>query len=461
MTRKHLFAFVVFAGIFALAVRPAVDPDLGWHLRTGELIVQTHAVPHQDPFSFSVTGAPWIAHEWLSEVLMYGLWRLGGTALLILAFAALITAAFALVYTRCESRPYAAGLLLLWGAIATIPAWGVRPQMFTLLFASAFLWLLERYLRTGRWQLLALLPAIIVVWVNAHAGFAAGIALILLYAAAELRGEADRTRFKHFTLTALACLAVIPLNPNGFRLYAYPFQTVSAPALTGYIEEWLSPDFHQGIYRLFLLFIAFTVIVLARSARRLDRREITLLLFTLAAALVSLRHIAFFVLVAVPILSRRMPEVPSTQHAATRSVLHAAVALAAIAAVSLHAWSVLRNQSRAERAVFPVAAIPVLRSAPGPIYNNYDWGGYLIAQHFPVFVDGRSDLYGDAFLTQTVRTYEARPGWDATLQRYNIRTVLVSPRSPLATVLREHRDWRSVFEDAHSAVFTRVASLAP
>lgn len=460
MTRKHLFALVVFVGLFATAVRPALDPDLGWHLRTGESIAQTHAVPHQDSFSSTKAGAPWIAHEWLSEVVMYELTRVGGTAALVLFFALLVAAAFGIVYTRCESRPYAAGVLVLWAAVVTIPAWGARPQMFTMLLASAFLWLLDRYKSTDNPHWLWLLPLLMAPWVNLHAGFAIGIALILLYASGDWLGG-NRKRIVPLLMSAAACGLVIPLNPNGFRLYTYPFQTVNSSSIVGYIQEWASPDFHRQIYRLFLLFVVVGIVVLARSRQRLTAVEAIPLLATLAAALGSARHIPFFVFIAVPILSLRIPEVASSEiRGPVRSSAHAAIAVLALFAAGLHATKVIRDELRAELKEFPVAATEFLRqhSLPGPVYNNYDWGGYLVAHapEYRVFVDGRSDLYGDALLTEAVRAYEARPGWNSILERHSVRTVLVGADVPLATVLRESNDWRNVFEDPQTAVFTRV-----
>jgi hypothetical protein len=464
MTRKHLFAFIVFAGLFAMAVRPAVDPDLGWHLRTGQLIAQSHSVPHQDPFSFTKSGSPWIAHEWLSELLMYGLSRLCGTTVLIIFFALIVVVAFALVYRRCDGRPYAAGLLTLWGAIVTIPAWGVRPQTFTVLFASVFLLLLDRYMETGQARWLLILPAVMVLWVNLHAGFAAGIALVLLYGLAEALDGRRKATLKHLGLAALGCVAVIPANPNGLHLITYPFQTLTAPSITGYIQEWASPDFHLPIYRLFLLLVVFAVVVLARAKRRPTWNEAILFLFTLTAALVSARHIPFFILVAVPVLSRRMPTLETSERRAPiLATAHSIVALFALVAVGTYTWTMIQRERTTEAKAFPVRATKFLEqhALPPPVFNNYDWGGYLIAHSYPkyrVFVDGRSDLYGDSFLSKTVNTYQAHPGWDATLASFGIRTVFIGRTSPLATVLRESRDWTLAYEDEQAAVFTRHAA---
>ena len=147
LTIRQLFFIVLFIGLFLMTLRPIADPDFWWHLRTGQLIVQTHSIPHSDPFSFTNTGKPWIAHEWLTELFFYGLYQLGSYGLLIFVFSAFITGAFIFAYLRSpeESRPYVAGFSLLLGAIATAPTWGVRPQMISLFITSVFLYLLDRF----------------------------------------------------------------------------------------------------------------------------------------------------------------------------------------------------------------------------------------------------------------------------------------------------------------------------
>ena len=147
LTTRQLFVILLFIGLFLMTLRPVTDPDFWWHLRTGQLIVQSHVIPHTDPYSFTNIGKPWIAQEWLSELYMYGLYRLGSYGLLIFVFSLTITAAFFLSYLCCpeESRPYIAGFTLLLGAIATAPTWGVRPQMISLFFTSLVLYLLSRY----------------------------------------------------------------------------------------------------------------------------------------------------------------------------------------------------------------------------------------------------------------------------------------------------------------------------
>ena len=126
-----------------MTARNAVDPDLWWHLRTGQWIVETGHVPHSDPFSFTRAGHAWVSHEWLSEVVFYELWKHGGTTALIVFSAIITTAGFMLLYLRCPGKKHWAAAATVLGALASAPSWGVRPQMFTFTLASLLLWLLE------------------------------------------------------------------------------------------------------------------------------------------------------------------------------------------------------------------------------------------------------------------------------------------------------------------------------
>jgi hypothetical protein len=185
---RVFFAGVLLFGLLAMTAHNAVDPDLWWHLRTGQWIVETGHVPHSDPFSFTRAGYPWVAQEWLSEVVFYELWKHGGAAALIVFSAIITTAGFMLLYLRCPGgRPWAAAATVLGAlAFASGPSWSARPQMFTFTLASLLLWLLERGTERGtekaRPRLLFWIPPLFLLWLNLHAGFALGPALLLAYA---------------------------------------------------------------------------------------------------------------------------------------------------------------------------------------------------------------------------------------------------------------------------------------
>ena len=143
---RRLLVVVFMLVIFAAAARPIKDPDFYWHLKTGQYLLETGSIPRTDIFSNSKFGSEWVTHEWLSELFMFSIFRVLGYAGLIAVFAAIITTTFSLAYRRCQEvapHPYIAGFALLVGAAATMPTWGVRPQMLSMLFASVFVLVLR------------------------------------------------------------------------------------------------------------------------------------------------------------------------------------------------------------------------------------------------------------------------------------------------------------------------------
>ena len=240
LTVKHTFLAVVFVGLFALAARNVNDPDVWWHLKTGQYIAEHKSVPHTDPFSYTRAGEPWVAHEWLTDLLLYELDRTIGFGGLIVVFAVVLCAAFFLLYLRCGPNPYVAGVATLYAAWATMPVWGVRPQVLSLLLTSLWLLILERSERNPRllWWTLPLT----LLWVNLHAGFALGLALSALFLAGEFvervlgRSQQSASHLRFAALIFLLDLLIVPLNPNGLRMYSYPIETLRSAC-------------HAGLYR--------------------------------------------------------------------------------------------------------------------------------------------------------------------------------------------------------------------
>ena len=269
---RNVFLAALFVGLFAMAARNVTDPDVWWHLKTGQYIADHRSVPHTDPFSYTRGGQPWVAHEWLSELLLYELERTTGWGGLILIFAAILTAAFFLLYLRCGPATYVAGVATLVAAWATVPLWGVRPQILSLLLTSLWLLILDRSERNPKllWWTLPLT----LLWVNLHAGFAVGLALSALYLAGEWiertlgRSRQSPSGLRFAALIFLLDVLIVPLNPNGLRMFSYPIETLRSPAMQKYIAEWASPNFHHAEYWPFLLVVLTTFAALSWSRLR-------------------------------------------------------------------------------------------------------------------------------------------------------------------------------------------------
>jgi hypothetical protein len=465
LNAKHTFLAVLFLGLFALTARNVIDPDVWWHLKTGQYIAQHKSVPHTDPFSYTRAGEPWVAHEWLTELLLYGLERATGFGGLIVMFAAVTCAAFFLLYLRCGPDPYLAGVAMLYAAWATQPVWGVRPQVLSLLLTSLWLLILERSERDPKllWWTLPLT----LLWVNLHAGFALGLALSALFLAGELAerllgySQHSATRLRTAALVLLLDLLIVPLNPNGLRMFSYPIDTLRSVAMQSYIAEWATPNFHHAEYWPFLFIVLGTFAALSWSRRTLRPRDLLLLVVSLYAGLCAIRMMPLFVLIAAPLVCQRLGDWAASRQQALRPspsapLLNVATILAVAIFAGVHTVQVIRRQPQAEVQQFPSRAVAFLQTHPSVrIFNHYDWGGYLIWRLFPstrVFIDGRADLYGQQLLDQFASTYQFKGDWQKALQRWGIDTVLVPADSALATGLRGSPGWSVAYEDSQAVI---------
>ncbi len=478
MNVKRLFVTLFLFSLFAISVRETTDPDMWWHLRTGEYILQA-GIPQQDVFSYTAIDHPWTTHEWLSQVIMWGLYLAGGLPLLILFAAALTTLTFWLIYQSCLGQPYLAAFITLLAAVASSIVWGARPQLFNLLFFALFIYLVERW-RSQRLppRALWLIPILTIFWANLHSGYLLGIALLAAYTV----GEALRCHFtpansltwpsiRYLALVTVLAFLAAALNPNGPSLWLYPFATLGSGAMQAYIQEWHSPDFHLPIFWPFVGLMVLGVVAWGLSRQRPTWTELLLFLGTFAAGLLSARHIPIFALAAAPIVSRHL--LPALENTPLYSTLAGqgpdlkglpAVnwLLIFIALLGILGWTgqTILDNDKVIAAHFPVAAVDYLvehdlGKAHG--YNSYGWGGYLIWRGLPVFVDGRADVYGDDFLLFYRQTLELQPDWDEPLQRFDVQYVLIERGAPLTTLLASHNEWQAVYADDVAQIFVRTS----
>jgi len=477
---RNLFIIVLFSGIFYISMKPIADPDFWWHLRTGQLIEQTKEIPRVDPFSFSANGNPWIAQEWLSELLIFQFYKLGSYQLLILVFSLIITASFLFAYLRCpkESRPYVAGYTLLLGAITSFPVLGVRPQMMTILFTSIFLYLLDLYRKNGKLGTLIPIPLIMFLWVNLHAGCILGIAIEIVYLIGwviELsilkfwKKENINTITKRSLLilvgVLVASLLAVALNPAGFRIFTYNFQILFDPAIQGYLQEWISPDFHEVMW----LPLALMILALIGSGMIGNHPiSITKVILTLGfgfAALRSGRHVPLFAIAVVPVLAEQLSnlikirpavQVPTRLIRWINTILIGAIAIV----LALNIIQLPDKQKKAEAENFPKNAVNwIVKNKPeGNIFNSFNWGGYLIWRlypDYPVYIDGRPDMYGSEFLSDYLEIHFANLGWEEKLNQENIQLVIIESDSYLAIDLQQSMKWEKIYEDQLSMIFSK------
>jgi hypothetical protein len=268
-------------------------------------------------------------------------------------------------------------------------------------------------------------------------------------------------------LLLLTCLVLVPFNPSGAQLYRYPFDTLRSPAMRSVIGEWFSPDFHEWLYRPFLLAWLLLLTALSGQRSRPKVRVIVPLLLTSVAALDAVRHIPIFILVAIPVLAA-MPAASASIAISRqrpnswrfRPFFYITVIILMAGFVVAKWVSLARNQNAREAELFPTNAVAFLRASDQPrrLFVYYDWGGYAIWKLYPeysVFVDGRADLYGDDLLRQFETALQLRSGWQDVLDRWKMEAVLVPPSCALAQALLLDPNWHAEFIDSKAIVLRR------
>ncbi len=480
------------------------DSDTGWHIRAGEWILQNGRVPATDLFSFTKAGQPWFAWEWLSDFLMAVIHRPFGLAAIVLVSLLLLGATSVCVYrSALEESGHRVIAIILTGlamAASTIH-WLARPHLVTPLFAAVFCWALNRTKRKRAAALLAL-PLLTILWVNLHGGFFVGIVLLITYAigaAAEELVHSARynawIRARKYVWTGAGCGLASLVNPYGYQLQVHVVQYLGTSFYLQRISEFQSIDFHSFTAAYFETLLVLAIAAAVWHFGKGRWVHVLLLLSWSHLALFSARNIPIFAVVATPGIGLAICEwleyarahwprewpgkigaslaeleaglrIIAESHKRRRRHLVPPFGVLLLAFLLAHPGQVKFLRSEFDRNRFPVDAATFLAQKEyGPsvrLYSSWQWGGYLIYRLWPslsVFDDGRTDFYGPPFVEEGLRVWDACPDWSNIFERYRVNAALLPVDSAVATVLRERRDWKPVYQDRIAVLFERTESV--
>ena len=484
--------------VFIMAARTPLDSDMWWHLRAGEATLQAGSPVLVDAFSTTRAGATWINHSWLAQAGMSLTHRLGGTIGLAALVASLAALSLGLVYLQMEGPPILRAFILVMAAAVAAPVWSPRPQLASLVLFGAvgYLLYLYKYRRKDRLWLLA---PLFVLWSNLHGGYVLGLLLVGAMAAGEtlnhLLGFGGQEvlswkRILRLVAWGVAGALLVLINPNGLGMWAIPFQTLNVGALQSSIPEWASPDFHQISQQPFLWLLMAILGTAGASKRRMDGSDLVGVALFARLSFMARRNFGPFAMLAAPVLARQLAPllherwyefalsirrifgngldhsvlsrpIPLKTARVINLTILSLLAIAAVGKLSLVARPEFVEQ--ASRDLYPVGAIGWLgeNHPSGPIFNAYDWGGYLLwmLDEYPVFVDGRTDLFGGELLHSYMRAAAGQAGWEAVLSRYTINLVLMQASSGLVKKLEREPDWVKAYSDSMAVVFVRRQSM--
>jgi len=469
------------------------DGDTGWHIRTGEWILEHHAVPTQDLFSFTKAGQAWYAWEWLTDVLYAFLHGLAGLKGLVL-LSALVIAAFGTILFRHMIARGATAFAALAVSLLVFGASSIhylaRPHIFTLLGLTVSLWIIDSDRRNPSARVWLLVP-ITLLWVNMHGGFLGLIACLgLLVVGSFLESAAavfldgapwNPAPARRYGLLTALCVASSLLNPYGWRLHQHVAAYLRSDWIRNNIQEFLSPVFRSESALQFEVMLFAGLMTVAWLVSRRSFVPALWILFWAHQALASIRHVPVFMIVSAPFVAAALTRLWRiwVEPAGGKSFRGIFAGLARdmapgcartslwIAAVTsafiLLPESAVRWPKDFPEAKFPVrmAALHQQRLISGRTLTEDQWADYLIYRGYPaqkVFVDGRSDFFGSEFGDPYLHMMQGRWDWEQLLDKYRIDTVFSPAGWPLTSLLKQSRAWRLVDDGGNALLFEKVPS---
>lgn len=461
------------------------DAATGFHIRTGEWILDHGNLPYQDPFSFSKPGQTWFAWEWLADLLFAALFRLGGLKAIVL-FSAIVLASCCWLILRHMVDAGANALAAIFVLHAVIGAGSIhflaRPHIFTILFLILSFSLLRQDQQADplhRSRRIWWLVPLTALWVNLHGGFAGLlVTLIVLVVGSILEGEYRRAR-RWGTLLA-ACLTASLANPYGYHLHLHLADYLRADWIRKLVQEFQPPvlDTPAGTYFEALLFGG--LVAAARSAWQGQWSWALLIAAWAHASLLSVRHVPIFAaLVAAPLallisdgmrlLAQRdgrmsiaaLLETIGREHVPNLQRVSLVVPVLLLGMTFTEVGPPYPSDFPATK--FPVALIakhrPFLEQSR--LFTIDAWGDYLVFRHYPqqrVFFDGRTDYYGRRMSEEYLGLVNGAPGWRASLDRYAVNAVMINTASPLSQSLAGDQDWQLIDTQDAVALYRRQSN---
>ncbi len=463
---RGLLPLWVGAGIYAVFVLAGnhllIDPDTMWQIAIGRWILDHGAVPHTDVYSFTMRGQPWISTQWLAQVAYAEVFALAGWAGPVALAAACIAATFAL-FTRFLAKRLSESTTLVFVAAAlalTAPHLLARPHVLALPVMVAWAGgLVQAADRRGAPSFL-LLP-LMTLWANLHGGFVLGLALMAPIALdAVLNAEASRRKSLalHWAAFAVTGIAASCVTPYGWNSLLASQRILALGEALPLIMEWRPADFSSlGPLEVCLL-LGFGL-ALYRGIS-LPPLRIVLLLGMLHMALSQMRSLETFALLVPLFLAGPLAkQIGAADDAKPRvsppRVLFAGLAIALLAGTAVYA-SVVRFEPHTRGS--PVAAVTELKKLNFTrVFNDYDFGGYLIANGVAPFIDGRTELYGEKFFVDhnSASGLMKPENLFRLLEEYDIEATLMRTQSA-ATKLLDHIDgWQKVYADDIATIHVR------
>ena len=483
---KTIVFLLILTGSFALfSFFKMADPDLWGHIKFGKEIIASGEIPTCDQYSYVAKNLPWINHEWLSEIIFYYLYEFFGSTGLVL-FKTIIGLIITYILWRINllriNHPWETiPIPLMLSASVITFGFAIRPQVFTYLFFTVYLYLLYLF-KNRNADRLFLIPLIMVFWVNLHGGFLAGIGLLIIYITAGLisqtpflkskfKTSTDSYKLKKMTIILIITILTTLLNPYSFNLWIFLLKTLSKSR--PYIWEWLPVNLNI-LYIDYGFLALLTIVIILSSKARTTLINLSLLIITLFLSIKQVRHIPFFAITTACIIPYHLEHLVKNKIGVALARLRKmnVIFLLALIPILIICQPLEKPQDFLQIQVagnrYPVRTVKFLKDNgfKGNLLVDFDWGEYCIWKLYPDFkvcVDGRyKTVYPPEIIDKYFSFLYGEKGWNEFLNEYPHDWILISKYKPAARLMKERKDWLVLFslKDSPAVLMVKTKSDA-
>lgn len=460
---KELIILIIIIALSLFTVNFInIGNDYWWHIKAGKYMLENHTILKHDIFSwFAIEhNLSWISHEWLTEIILYGLKILFNDNHIIVycltLWLSIMIDIFLSNRKKMKKNIYFSVFFLLLSLVFLGMNVMPRPHMFSFLFLTLTLTLLFNLLENENSNKIFFLPLIALIWSNTHGGSSnlSYILCFLFFFIGNFQFSFSKFEAKPFTklqlrkylLVTILCILAIIINPHGIKMLLYPYQNMQDSFMLKTISEWQPSNPNQLSHLAIFAFIGYLMFIILKSEKKLQLLDFLLLAMFGFLSLKSIRFWPFLYLTSFYVIFDYVKEKKTSN--ITNNIL------LGVCCLFLISYNILIPNKTIFSVPLDDSFIAKIKEEnPKRLYNYYDYGGYLIYNDIKVFIDGRADLYSKYNYRDSYHLINLQGDYRQILNHYQFDMFLLDKGIPLAFYLKENENYEIVLEKNNTVLY--------